>query len=141
MKFMKKKDQEEPDKVSEKANAESAAPRPQQVVQHDLQQLPGRRSFNGCNKAVERYYESKMEDLKYNWKKAASSSSSTSATDEEILKRCENLIGLPRGPNQGLRPPPKPHTNEEVQYSSKNKVYKREISAEDANPSKKHRKS
>jgi len=64
--------------------------------------LPGRRSFNGCNKAVERHYEQVLDDL--NYKRKASIVKSDTISDEEMLKRYESLIGLPRGPNQGKKP-------------------------------------
>jgi hypothetical protein len=64
--------------------------------------LPGRRSFNGCNKAVERHYEQVLDDLKY--KRKITAVKTDTISDEEMLKRYENLIGLPRGPNQGKRP-------------------------------------
>jgi hypothetical protein len=65
--------------------------------------LPGRRSFNGCNKAVERYYEQRLDDLKFR-KKADSVTHTETVSDQEMIKRYENLIGLPRGPSQGKRP-------------------------------------
>lgn len=64
-------------------------------------EFPGRRSFNGCNKAVERYYEQRLEDL--NIRKRTEPTKSETITDEEMLNRYETLVGLPRGPNQGKR--------------------------------------
>lgn len=64
--------------------------------------LPGRRSFNGCNKAVERHYEQVLDDLKY--KRKITATKSDTISDEDMLKRYESLIGLPRGPSQGKRP-------------------------------------
>ena len=64
--------------------------------------LPGRRSFNGCNKAVERHYEQVLDDL--NYKRKTSTAKTDTISDKEMLKRYESLIGLPRGPNQGKKP-------------------------------------
>ena len=36
--------------------------------------------------------------------KASERSSKNSVSDAEMLARYENLIGLPRGPSQGIRP-------------------------------------
>lgn len=36
--------------------------------------------------------------------KASERASKNSISDTEMLARYENLIGLPRGPNQGMRP-------------------------------------
>ena len=88
--------------------------------------LPGRRSFNGCNKAVERYYENRMEELNYKKKKEKTTNIET-ISDEDMIKKYENLIGLPRGPNQGQRPAPKPSVVNQNQPKSMNKTYKREI--------------
>lgn len=63
--------------------------------------LPGRRSFNGCNKAVERHYEQVLDDL--NYKRKTSVVKTDTISDEEMIKRYESLIGLPRGPNQGKK--------------------------------------
>jgi hypothetical protein len=101
-------------------------------------QLPGRRSFNGCNKAVERFYESRMEELKY--KKKISVEPSNTISDEEMLKRYENLIGLPRGPNQGQRPAMKSAPANKEPTKSHNKVYKRDRSMDEEQPTKKSKK-
>jgi hypothetical protein len=71
-------------------------------VYADVDMLPGRRSFGGFNKPVERQYTEALDRLLYN---AASSSSAVSngKTDDEILEEYEQLIGLPRGPTQGRR--------------------------------------
>jgi hypothetical protein len=67
--------------------------------------LPGRRSFNGCNKFVESFYEQRMEDLQIRKKsKPEKASNSSTVSNEEMMKRYEGLVGLPRGPNQGKRP-------------------------------------
>jgi M-phase phosphoprotein 6 len=63
--------------------------------------LPGRRSFGGFNKAVERYYEQIMDEKRFN--RAAEKANKNSVSDEEMLARYESLIGLPRGPNQGAK--------------------------------------
>jgi hypothetical protein len=60
--------------------------------------LPGRRSFGGFNKAVEKHYQSVvLDDLNTSRRK----NDGVTITDEEMLHRYEKLIGLPRGPNQG----------------------------------------
>ena len=60
--------------------------------------LPGRRSFGGFNKAVEKHYQSVvLDDINSSRRK----NDGVTITDEEMLQRYENLIGLPRGPNQG----------------------------------------
>lgn len=60
--------------------------------------LPGRRSFNGFNKVVEREYANALDDA------SMVGSVGSKASDEAILKQYEGLIGLPRGPGQGKRP-------------------------------------
>lgn len=67
--------------------------------------LPGRRSFNGCNKAIERHYDNQLDDLKYynnNKIKVKVMEDKTNMT-EDMIKMYEGLVGLPRGPNQGQR--------------------------------------
>ena len=66
-----------------------------------LATFPGRRSFGGFNKAVERQYQSYLDSLKF--EKLTTKSSKYNVDDEEMLQRYESLIGLPRGPNQGKR--------------------------------------
>ena len=61
--------------------------------------LPGRRSFGGFNAIIEQNYHKCMEDLKF--EKAVNKAHKSTISDEEMLKRYEGLIGLPRGPNQG----------------------------------------
>ena len=75
-------------------------------------QLPGRRSFNGCNKAMERHYQQIIDD-KYLSKQqlAANNSSTAMITDEEMADRYEELVGLPRGPSQGKRPMKQDHND------------------------------
>jgi M-phase phosphoprotein 6 len=63
--------------------------------------LPGRRSFGGFNKAVERHYEQIMDEKRLN--RAAERANKNAVSDEEMLARYESLIGLPRGPNQGVK--------------------------------------
>lgn len=63
--------------------------------------LPGRRSFGGFNKVVERYYASSM-DLQSD---LVGNTHEVSAKEEAaILKQYESLVSLPRGPNQGAAP-------------------------------------
>ena len=63
--------------------------------------LPGRRSFNGCNKAMERHYQ-QIIDAKYFETYGKNTANETEAPKEEI--DYEKLVSLPRGPNQGKRP-------------------------------------
>lgn len=65
--------------------------------------FPGRRSFGGCNKFVERQYDKTLEEL-FNIKKPSRAISQQQESDEVILKEYETLISLPRGPNQGKKP-------------------------------------
>lgn len=65
--------------------------------------LPGRRSFGGFNKNVEREYERQIDEEKFD--KAMEKAKKNTVSDEEMLSRYQNLIGLPRGPNQGKAPP------------------------------------
>ena len=64
--------------------------------------LPGRRSFGGFNKAIERHYSEIMDEKRFNV--ASSSSAPGAISDQEMLDRYQNLVGLPRGPNQGMKP-------------------------------------
>lgn len=61
--------------------------------------FPGRRSFGGFNRAVEKHYQSIVSG-------EVDQNSATTITDEEMLQRYEELVGLPRGPNQGKRSNP-----------------------------------
>jgi hypothetical protein len=78
-----------------------------------------------------------MEDL--NYKKKISAEPSSTINDEEMLKRYENLIGLPRGPNQGQRPAKPAHLSKEPAVSH-NKVYKRDRTIDEEQPTKKSKK-
>ena len=64
--------------------------------------LPGRRSFNGCNKAIEKYYQSVVSE-KYEQSRNAQALKDT-VDDEEMVQRYQDLVGLPRGPSQGKKP-------------------------------------
>ena len=69
--------------------------------------LPGRRSFNGCNNAIERLYKNQLDDLKYyknnKVKDVVIVEEDKSNMTEDMIKMYEGLVGLPRGPNQGQR--------------------------------------
>lgn len=69
--------------------------------------LPGRRSFGGFNKAVEKHYEQMVDHKRF---QRAAKQPESAVGDEEMLLRYETLVGLPRGPNQGLRQDTKPGT-------------------------------
>ena len=64
-----------------------------------LSALPGRRSFGGYNKAMERHYEQIMDEKRFD--KATERANKMSVSDSEMVERYQDLIGLPRGPNQG----------------------------------------
>jgi hypothetical protein len=63
--------------------------------------FPGRRSFGGFNKSVENYYQLALGELRHN--KYNQKSTKNQVSDEEMVMRYENLIGLPRGPNQSRK--------------------------------------
>jgi hypothetical protein len=67
--------------------------------QRDL--FPSRRSFGGCNKFIERTYEKVLEET-YGMK-ASEKAEEKTISEEEMLKRYESLVSLPRGPNQGVK--------------------------------------
>ena len=71
---------------------------------HHHVQYPGRRSFGGFNKVVERQYQQFLDDQRYNKMTSGSALLATSKKEDEMIERYEELIGLPRGPNQGKRP-------------------------------------
>ena len=151
MKFMKQKEEEIAKRKEEvsKRKAEVFVPTRDDEIKCNTQhfdfvaELPGRRSFNGCNKAMERYYESRLEDLNYK-KKAEVDNSSETISNEDMIKRYESLISLPRGPNQGKKPSSKPiggGGGAPNQQKNMNKVYKRDRGADgDDASSKKSRK-
>ena len=68
--------------------------------------LPGRRSFNGCNKAMERHYQMQLDHLKFQTKMDSNIEANIATTrdtmDEEMIKKYEQLVGLPRGPSGGM---------------------------------------
>ena len=66
--------------------------------------LPGRRSFGGFNKAMERHYSEVMDEKRFNAAASSSSGGANAVSDQEMLARYQNLVGLPRGPNQGMKP-------------------------------------
>lgn len=99
--------------------------------------FPGRRSFNGCNKIVERRYQQALEELNYSNAGNISDKPNETISDEEMLKRYESLISLPRGPNQGRRPTP--DHSKSIAFS--NKKYVRESAVEEQIESNKKRKA
>jgi hypothetical protein len=129
MKFMKKKEEIEEKEKKEKQllqklqdgdwlNQSTQAPKEVKSTQSAQQKLecvresqdlysslPGRRSFNGCNKAMEKNYQ-QIIDAKYfehyKGKSDQVADPSPQANTEEI--DYEKLVSLPRGPNQGKRP-------------------------------------
>lgn len=68
--------------------------------------LPGRRSFGGFNIAVEKHYQQVIDHKRFQRTVLPESM----IDEEEMLQRYENLVSLPRGPNQGMRQEVKPTT-------------------------------
>ena len=65
--------------------------------------LPGRRSFGGCNQAVEMYYKRVIGDPnKFLESKADPGVSTAPKSEVDIIKSYRKMSGLPRGPNQGM---------------------------------------
>jgi hypothetical protein len=75
--------------------------------------LPGRRSFGGFNKAVEKHYQQMIDHKRF--QTSAKADDAKIVSDEEMLLRYENLVGLPRGPSQGVRQEVK--ANSKSQYN------------------------
>ena len=76
------------------------------IVQDDVNifsKLPGRRSFGDFNIPVQKEYERYVNEVRFN--RAVEKAEVNTVSDEEMLRRYETLIGLPRGPNQGKAPP------------------------------------
>lgn len=73
-----------------------------------LSLLPGRRSFQNCNAAVERNYSARMDELNFDITatrgRKSGAAGINSVSDEEMLERYQHLVGLPRGPNQSRKP-------------------------------------
>lgn len=66
--------------------------------------FPGRRSFRGFNTIVERQYQAALEASKFEHyldNKKHKEVSNSNLDDEEMAQRYKELVGLPRGPNQG----------------------------------------
>lgn len=104
MKFMQKKvvEEENQDAVNSLSTSSSSSNSEVKWERDSMQvSFPGRRSFGGCNKFIERHYSKTLED-QYNIKLSDKDSKAT-ISDEEMLKRYEDLISLPRGPNQGAK--------------------------------------
>lgn len=113
MKFMKRKEVEAAPAPAEEINSNTtenvtmmdvveAQSSSSSVYQKDdtdvFQHLPGRRSFGGVNKVVEFHYQRAFDPTK------GRETITKTINDEEMLKRYENMISLPRGPSQGERP-------------------------------------
>ena len=60
-----------------------------------LSSLPGRRSYGGYNKVIERHYEYVMNEMRY--EKTAAKVNKNTINDEEMAKRYTDLI---KGPNK-----------------------------------------
>jgi hypothetical protein len=63
--------------------------------------LPGRRSFKGFNTVVERFYQNSMDTQKFGLHK--DSIEDDNISNEEMLARYSNLIGLPEGGGGGQK--------------------------------------
>eukprot|EP00607_Mallomonas_marina_P010835 CAMPEP_0182421058 /NCGR_PEP_ID=MMETSP1167-20130531/6260_1 /TAXON_ID=2988 /ORGANISM="Mallomonas Sp, Strain CCMP3275" /LENGTH=187 /DNA_ID=CAMNT_0024597799 /DNA_START=183 /DNA_END=742 /DNA_ORIENTATION=+ len=66
--------------------------------------FPGRRSFRGCNPIVERQYQAAIDASKYEHyldNNSKNTKDVSNVSDQEMTDRFQDLIGLPRGPNQG----------------------------------------
>lgn len=57
--------------------------------------LPGRRSFKGFNTVVERFYQNSMDTQRFGLQK--DNMEDDNISNEEMLSRYSNLIGLPAG--------------------------------------------
>jgi hypothetical protein len=68
--------------------------------------LPGRRSFNGANKAVEKHYQQIINTRFYEAysKKIKEGGVDVDNSTADVEIDYEKLISLPRGPSQGKRP-------------------------------------
>jgi len=81
-----------------------------QETKDPLSLLPGRRSFQNCNAAVEKNYRARMDELNLDVSALLGGSRSvglnagSSVSDEEMIERYKHLVGLPRGPNQSRKP-------------------------------------
>lgn len=62
--------------------------------------LPGRRSFGGFHSFIEQSYREQLDSTRLDGKISKKKVDDTAVSDEEMLSRYDNLIGLPRGPNQ-----------------------------------------
>lgn len=130
MKFMSKKVTEDTETVSDLANAIYNPLRRENLDENknirwerDTSQItfPGRRSFGGCNKFVERNYAKVLED-QYNIKLSEREDKAT-ISEEEMIKRYDELVSLPRGPNQGLRKPRPSNGGNNIDRKIKNSQY------------------
>ena len=73
------------------------------IIEEDAPLLyPGRRSFGGCNKIVEKQYQTFLDEQKFTT--STTKSSNEEENDEKIIEKYKDLISLPRGPNQGMKP-------------------------------------
>lgn len=75
----------------------------QKVDTNPYAALPGRRSFGGFNKAVERNYSMIMDEKNFEEERLKAKKDST-MSEEEMLRKYSKLASLPRGPNQGMKP-------------------------------------
>lgn len=65
--------------------------------------LPGRRSFGGFNKIVEKHYHSIIDSEQS--RLATDKLLNGTIDDDEMVEKYQKMISLPRGPNQGMLPP------------------------------------
>lgn len=138
MKFMQKKDtvEETADAPSSSqqshsipARATSDGSKTVWVRESSSVVFPGRRSFGGCNRFIERHYAKELED-KYNLKLSERETKNT-ISDEDMVKRYNELVSLPRGPNQGMR---KTHSSPDKAGGNRSQKKKRSREEEDNVP-------
>jgi hypothetical protein len=63
--------------------------------------LPGRRSYGGFNKVIERHYEYIMNEQRY--ERQVAKANKNTISDEEMAKRYSNLITSSKKSSQGSR--------------------------------------
>eukprot|EP01041_Mallomonas_annulata_P008690 gene8690-17949_t len=119
MKFMKRKadaNQQEKENISkrrkllesewsnESGNINVEDQHEQLICQRDdddiMAAFPGRRSFGGFNSIVEKQYTAAIESSKYEHYLDKNKNNTNEIDDEEMSKRYDELVSLPRGPNQ-----------------------------------------
>lgn len=91
--------------------------------------LPGRRSFGGFNKAVEKNYQQVIDRKRF--QKEAQPEVALE-NEEEMLLKYDSLVSLPRGPNQGVRQEVKASTKFNSNASSSSSGHNNHVSSSNA---------